>query len=285
MRYFGLILALSLLSPSVWADDDTATDDEAPESRWAGGVLEYGIGVTRLSFPHYPGSDESHVVVMPFPYLTYYSERVELDGSDLQGRLWQGERFGLDISSGGALRVDADDNEAREGMEDLGWLGEIGMALRYSPRWTPGNPDTWQYRLSLPLRQAVELDGSSLSRTGWVLAPNAEVQRDFHLGRHQWEFQGRLSARYGSQDYHQHFYGVPESAATADRPAYQPEEGLTAYVASMGLAWRQGPWWLGGFVRHEDFSSSVVSDSPLLREERQQSLGLSAAYIFGKRRL
>jgi len=272
---------LIVMTGTVHAEDST----EPADSRWAGGVLAYGIGATRLEFPHYPGSDQRHTVVLPFPYVTYYSERVEVDGGNLQGRFWQGERFSLDVSSAGALRVDADDNEAREGMDDLGWLAEVGTALRYSPRWTPSDPREWQYRLNLPLRQAIELDGISSSRRGYTLAPDIEVQRHFGHEDQRWEFQGRLSARFASQDYHEHFYGVGANDATTSRPAYQAEAGLTAYVASVGLAWRQDNWWMGGFVRHEDFSDSVVRESPLLLDRRQQSIGLSVAYILGKRQL
>jgi MipA family protein len=259
----------------------SATDSGAQGS--SGGVLEYGIGVTNLSFPHYPGSDQSHVLTLPFPFLSYYSEKLELDGAELQGRLWRGDYWTLDISTGGALPVDADDNEAREGMDDLHWMGEVGPALRYSPEWSQVSPD-WQFRLTLPLRQTIEADGLDFTGRGWVFIPNLHAKRDIQFGDHRWELQSSIGLRYSSQRYHQHFYGVPADQVTADRPAYDASQGLTAYNVSLGLSWRREQWWIGGFIWHYDYSNSAVRDSPLLRDLRQQSIGLSAAYILGERR-
>ncbi|MDQ2070007.1 MipA/OmpV family protein [Natronospira bacteriovora] len=275
-----LLLTLTLLltlSPELLRAEGVMEDDER-------GTLEYGIGLTHLNFPHYPGADQRHAVTLPFPFLTYYSDRLDVDGSSIRGLFWEHEAWSLDISTGGALRVDADDNEAREDMPGLGWLAEVGPALRYAPEWAQRSPD-WQYRISLPLRQAIELDGTSLSRKGWLLAPNLHVKRDFHGANHRWEFQTRIGLRFGSRDYHEHFYGVGEAFETTERPAYQASEGLTAYTLSMGLAWRWQQWWLGGFVQYSDFSDGIISDSPLMRDTRQAAFGLSGAWILGQRRL
>lgn len=282
-KAFAAVLLLAVMPVSAGAEADSS-DDPAPDpGEDGGGILEYGIGVTALNFPHYPGSDQTHTVTLPFPYLTYYSERVDVDGGSVRGTMWQHEAWSLDISSGGALPVDADDNDAREGMPDLGWLAEIGPALRYSPAWSQLSPD-WQYRISLPIRQAVELDGLEIDGRGWIVAPNVQVQRDFLAVDHRWEFQARASVRYASQAYNQHFHGVDPAFATAERPAFQAEEGISAYTFSTGLGWRRQQWWIGGFIRYSDFSDSVVRESPLIRDRRQASFGLSAAYILGQKR-
>lgn len=283
LKMFPAGLLLALASMGAEADPDSPADPAPGSDDDGGGTLEYGIGITGLRFPHYPGSDQTHTVTLPFPYLTYYSERLDVDGSSVRGRLWDNGPWSLDISSGGALPVDADDNKAREGMDDLGWLGEIGPAIRYSPRWSQSSP-RWQYRVSLPVRQAVELDGLDIDGQGWIVAPNVQVQRDFLATGHRWEFQARASVRYASRAYNHYFHGVDPAFATAERPAFQAEEGISAYTFSTGLGWRQQNWWIGGFVRYSDFSDSVVRDSPLIRDRRQASFGLSAAYILGQKR-
>lgn len=261
----------------------TASAEEPVEDE-GDGILEIGLGVSSLRFPHYPGSDEFHTVTLPFPYLTYYSERVDLDGSSFRGRLWESGGWSVDVSTGGSLAVDAEDNDAREGMEDLGWLAEIGPALRYSPAWSRMSP-TWQYRVSLPVRQAVEFaEDLEVAGQGWIVAPNVQIQRDFLWPGHRLEFQARASVRYASREYNQHFHGVGPAYARPDRPAYSADEGISAYTFSTGLSWRRQNWWLGGFIRYSDFSSSVVRDSPLIRDERQAYFGLSAAWVIGERR-
>lgn len=275
----SLLLSVSLLCPPAFAigNEDGAGNDD-------GGILELGLGVSSLRFPHYPGSDEFHTVTLPFPYLTYYSKRVDIDGSSFRGRLWQSGNWSLDVSTGGSLAVDAEDNDAREGMEDLGWLAEVGPALRYTPAWSRMSPN-WQYRISLPLRQAIEFkEDLDVEGQGWIVAPNIQVQRDFLWTDHRWEFQARASVRYASREYNQHFHGVGQAFARPDRPAYRAEQGISAYTFSTGLGWRRQHWWIGGFIRYSDFSDSVVRDSPLIRDERQAYFGLSAAWIIGERR-
>lgn len=272
-----IVFAGLFWSPMVSAED-SAEDERS-------GILEYGIGISSLRFPHYPGSDEFHTVTVPFPYLTYYSERVDLDGSSVRGRLWESGGWSVDVSTGGSLAVDADDNDAREGMDDLGWLAEIGPSLRYSPGWSRMSP-SWQYRVSLPVRQAVEFkEDLEINGQGWIVAPNVQVQRDFLWPSHRLEFQARASVRYASREYNQHFHGVGPAHARPDRPAYSADEGISSYTFSTGLSWRRQHWWIGGFVRYSDFSNSVVRDSPLIRDERQAYFGLSAAWIIGERRL
>ncbi len=244
-------------------------------------VVEYGLGATSLHFPHYPGSEQSHTFALPFPYLTVRSERLEIDDNEMRGVLAGRGVVSLELSAGGALPVDASDNRAREDMPDLSWLGEIGPALRFAP--VDQSDGAWRYALELPLRRVFELDGTNISTTGWTLSPNIQARRELASARDNWEIHLRLSTRFGTSRYHEHFYGVPDELATDDRPAYRARGGFINYQASMGLSWRRNNWWAGGFVNHSSFRGSKSADSPLMTTDSHYSAGIAVARIIGRR--
>jgi outer membrane protein len=83
--------------------------------------------------------------------------------------------------------------------------------------------------------------------------------------------------RYG-KSYVDYYFGVPEFAATALRPAYA---GRAADGWSAGLSWgaELGPRWLvSGRFSVEQFGSAI-SDSPIVDTKRRGYLSLQAAYL------
>ena len=92
---------------------------------------ELGIGISGITFPDYVGSDERRTWPLPFPYVVYQSRRIKVDQGTVSGILPLTDRLSLDVSAGGALPVDSSHNKAREGMDDLDAVGEIGPSLKY----------------------------------------------------------------------------------------------------------------------------------------------------------
>ena len=75
--------------------------------------LEAGFGLSAVSVPHYVGSDESEQFYLPFPYLRYRSEKITIDRNLIQGNLWQSGNWSLEVSLGGAVKVESDKSQAR----------------------------------------------------------------------------------------------------------------------------------------------------------------------------
>ena len=81
--------------------------------------------------PHYLGSDQSEQYALPVPYIRYQSDYLDIDRNSFTGYLWQQGNLHLDISAGVSIAVDSKDNTAREGLDDLDWVFELGPSLNY----------------------------------------------------------------------------------------------------------------------------------------------------------
>ncbi|MGZ9075873.1 MAG: MipA/OmpV family protein, partial [Burkholderiaceae bacterium] len=89
-------------------------------------LWEVGGGATVLRVPDYRGSEEVRTYVFPLPWFVYRGEFFRADREGVRARLFDSERVDLRIGIGGSVPVDSDRNQARQGMEDLRPLFEVG---------------------------------------------------------------------------------------------------------------------------------------------------------------
>jgi len=115
--------------------------------------LETGFGMSATHVPHYIGSDQSRNYYLPFPYIHYRSEKLNIDRNLIQTKLWGRGNLSLEISLGGSIPVDSEDNRARAGMDDLDFIIEAGPALHYY--FLGDRTQDNALLVSLPVRAAV----------------------------------------------------------------------------------------------------------------------------------
>ena len=94
--------------------------------------LEMGIGMSAVHVPHYIGSSEAEQYYLPFPYLRYRGDKISIDRNLIQGNMWRSGNWSLEVSLGGAVKVDSDKSQLRQGMDDLDFIIEAGPALHLS---------------------------------------------------------------------------------------------------------------------------------------------------------
>ncbi len=256
------LVALTLCQPALTlAQEESAT--------W----WELGLGVALVSFPHYPGADQSSSLITPFPYPVFHSEHLSLDEEGLIASVAEQGRFSLKASLNGALPVDDSESRARAGMAYLDLVIEAGPSLHIS-LW---ESDLAEWRLELPLRAALKVNADELiSLSGWTSNPG--VYYETRLG--EWHWESSLGAVWSSRDYHGFFYDVDLTEALAERPAYRAEAGFTASRASMTLKRRWGDFLAICYLRYMNFSGAANSDSSLLRSRDYLAGGLSFIYLF-----
>ena len=91
-------------------------------------LWEFGIFVGGARIPAYRGSRTYETYAFPAPFLIYRGEIFQSDRDGASGIFYRSERLESTLSFGGNIRVDAD-NTAREGMDDLDPILEVGPAL------------------------------------------------------------------------------------------------------------------------------------------------------------
>lgn len=236
--------------------------------------IEIGAGLATLNLPDYPGADQRNYYVLPFPYVIYRGERLQAGRDGIRGMLFSHPRVDLDISAGGSLPVNSEDNRARSGMDDLDFSFEVGPSLRFKMRDRVDE----KFQLRLNLRALLAIDGfPSADYEGWVFNPELRWWRYID---ERFMFGVGLQARYGSREYHQYFYGVAPQFATSDRPAYQAGRGYNSTGANVFMRWKiNGDWRLAGGIGVYDLHDAEFDDSPLFKRNNGAYIGFSVSRI------
>jgi outer membrane protein len=243
-------------------------------------LWELGIGPVGLYLPDYRGADQSRAYVFPFPFIAYRGDRFKADRDGIRGIFYDSERVELDVSLFGTQPVNSQDNQARQGMPNLDATVEIGPLLGIVLARDREVDYTYRLRLRVPVRAVISTDFRQLQYQGWVSYPhlNLDLRPEILGGR--WNLGFNAGPSFGTQKYHQYFYGVAPQYATPDRPAYEAPGGYSGmtYLASMSR--RFGQFWVGGYVRYDFLNGASFESSPLVKQNTAFAAGIAIAWVF-----
>ncbi len=242
-------------------------------------LWEAGGGATVLRLPDYRGSEEVRNYVFPFPWLVYRGEILRADREGVRARLFDRDRFDVNVSISGSVPVDSDRNRAREGMGDLRPLLEIGPVVNVH-LWRTVD-DRAVLDLRLPARVALTFrDG--LRDVGYVFAPqlNLDLRWPSATAPDRWNFGLLVEVPFSDRRLNGYFYSVSAADATATRPEYRARSGYGGWQTLAALSHRRDRWWVGAFIKYDDVSGAVFADSPLVTRRRQVSGGIAISYVF-----
>ncbi len=240
-------------------------------------LWEAGAGVAALALPDYRGSDERRGYLLPLPYFVYRGERLRANRDGLRARLFDDDRFDLDLSATANFAIRSEGNVARAGMPKLHPYVEIGPELVFHAIGHNRTP------FSLDLRGAVRavfaIGGGRVSSEGWVANPYVRA-RWRNVGGY--DVSTSFGALYGDRRHHEYLYGVSQDYATATRPAYDPQGGYGGLQWTLGASRRFGDLWVGGFVRLDSLRGAAFEASPLVRTRNYAAAGIAVSYIFAR---
>ncbi len=236
-------------------------------------LWELGLGAGVLTLPDYRGSDQSHTWWLPVPYVVYRGELFKADRDGARATLLDTERSELSLSLAASAPTDSADNRARQGMADLKPTLELGPVWSY----TLLRDDHHRLDVRWPVRGVFSVE-SSPRHIGWVSAPHLNLDQDWG----GWNLGLLAGPLFGDRRYHEHFYGVAASEATAGRPAFRASAGYEGWQATAALSRQSGNWWMGLFMRHDQVAGHGVADSPLARDRHPFSAGVAVSWIFSR---
>lgn len=239
---------------------------------------EFGVGASAFTLPDYRGSDESRGYVLPFPYFIYRGERFRVDRQGVRGIFFESERVELNISLNATPPVDSDENRARAGMPRLDPTIEIGPRLDLT--LARDQAREWSFEARFPLRAAIATDLSHTKQVGWVAYPHLHLFTRPELGGVKWNLGLQAGPLFATDDYHQYFYGVDETFATLERPAYRAGGGYSGALALVSLSRRFPRVWVGAFARYDTLKGAAFEASPLVRRDYAVMAGFAVAWVF-----
>lgn len=244
-------------------------------------LWELGGGAAILRFPDYRGSEESRSYVLPVPWIVYRGEVLRADRDGVRATLFDSERVEFNISLNGSVPVRSDRNRAREGMEDLRPLLEVGPVANVR-LWRSADHAA-ALELRVPARVALAFrDG--LQDIGYITTPqlNLDLRWPAETTGPRWNLGLVGAVVLADRRFNQYFYGVSAADATATRPQYRASSGYGGWQAIAALSRRFDRFWFGGFVKYDDLSGARFEDSPLVTQRRQVSAGFAVTYIFAQ---
>jgi outer membrane scaffolding protein for murein synthesis (MipA/OmpV family) len=226
----------------------------------------------------YPAAAQNHLQGVALPYFVYRGKVLRAgDKGIVRGRLFQSERVEFDISLSGSFPASSADNDARRGMRDLDWLGEVGPRLQITLARAARDA---KVELELPLRAVFSTDFSRLDHEGYVFAPALAYQNDRFGGR-DIRLKLSLTAKFGSRDIADYFYGVPAASATATRSAFAAKAGYIGSRLQLGFVETMSSRWKMFAGLAADFHHGAANDqSPLFRNKTNIGFGAGIIWSF-----
>lgn len=237
-------------------------------------LFELGLGAGTELDPHYPGSDQSQWYAIPYPFAVYRGRILRSDKGGTRAQLLSSTRFDLSVSGAGAFPVRSADDAARSGMNDLGWMGQLGPKLRIELK-------TWDdgafLRGGLSARAAASADDfNSIMHRGFVYEAELVYQKPNAFGE-RFDFFGSVSSIFASEKYMDYLYGVAPGYATATRGAYESKAGYLESNLQAGLTYRSSDKRQTGMISLQAGTLEGAANlaSPLVRSRLDFSVGFA----------
>jgi len=263
-RIGGLILCAALFL--AWSQQAAA----GTVPQW-----ELGAGVAGLMMPDYRGSDEVRLYLLPVPYVIYRLEWIKADRTGIRSTLLNRGEAELNLSLSATPPVRSENNRAREGMSDLKPMVELGPALDIH-LW---RSDSRRFKIDVrtPVRAAFTVE-SHPRNAGVSLSPTLNFDAD-GIGGRPWQLGMLAGPLFATRRQHRYFYGVSESDARPDRPAFDAHGGYAGLQFLVALSRRFEKAWFGAYARYDTLRGAVFEDSPLVRRNYYVSAGFAVAWI------
>ena len=270
-RSFGRRLTAALAGLLAFPLTTHAAEDvESSET-----TSKYVIGASLSSAPEYPGASKRVLKLRPLWAYQYGRLRISTSrassvlgfASDAAGPGASAEL----VSSktwrvGAALRFDS--GRSSSDSADLDGMPDIKKTLRgrFYASWRMAEEWTLNGSLSQDL----------LGRHGGALA-SLDLGHHMKLGERT-ELSSGAGVSFGNARYMDTYFGVPESAVRADRPAFSPGAGARDVHFGVGVMTALTPRWIAFANVGASRLLQDAAASPLTRQSTGSSAGIGLAY-------
>lgn len=240
-------------------------------------LWELGIGIGALHQPYYVGTKDTRTYAFPAPLPVYRGNIFRSDEKGMRAQLIEEDRYELEMSLDFNLKIDSDDVDLREGMDDVDTMLQIGPSLEV----TLAETEKTKWELNLPVRASFAIDSHGVDGSGYNFSPNITYYRQLQWGKTPWRAGVALGPQFATHKYQNVYYGVDDEFATADRPAYRADSGYAGSRLLLTMRSRNEDRLWVWFVRYENIDGAEFDDSPLVETNHGTSVGfIYSRFIF-----
>lgn len=231
--------------------------------------MEAGVGLVGQYIADYRGSGHYSLTALPIPYLLYEGRIFKADKDGVRGEFFSRTRYQLDISVGGSLHGESDDNIRRQGMPELLSSFEVGPS--FNVHLGDGNFDQG-FSLRFPVRAVIGVNYKKpdLDHIGYLFNPRLNW-RNLDVGG-GWRVSTSIGILVADRRYHAYYYDVATQFSHPERPSYRSSSGYSGVTTRISTYREVGDWRLGISFNYDNLSNAVFRDSPLVETDNFFSL-------------
>lgn len=239
-------------------------------------LYEWGVIGGMGYVPDYPASDQGRARYIVVPQFRYRGLRLRSDEEDsLKARLLLSKTYGFDLSGSGAFSSNSDRNDARKGMDDLDWVGEIGprfylFLVRTDRIWV---------RLFFPVRMAFSTDLKSTTYQGLVFAPSFNVRYYFDDSKFNSIIFG-VTRSHTTHQLQEFYFQVERKDVTAERSPYDAKSGYMGTTAGLAYIYEKEHLGIYTGLTLNSYRGAANAGSPLHKVDYNYAAFAGISYLF-----
>jgi MipA family protein len=236
-------------------------------------LYELGFAVGGGIVPDYPASNQSRTRYIIVPTGTYRGPIVRSDKKGTRARFIHGHRYDIDLSIGASLPANSKNNDAREGMNNLDWLGEIGPRLNFDIYDKNGS----EVELELPLRFVASTDFEFTKHRGMRFNPQIDLS---HRLNSKFKIYAGLKMDWATEGVTDYFYQVDGSDISAHRTGFNAKPGYIGKYISTSVSYYANHLFMILGIKYSNFEGAANENSPLYKSKENTTLFLGMNYYF-----
>lgn len=238
-------------------------------------LWEYGIGLGYIHYAHYPSSNQTNDIALPFPTFQYRGKVLRADDREgTRAYLLKGDLWSLEFSGSGLPALSSKNNSTRTGMPDLPWMAHLGplVIAKFS--------ESFEFKLGF--FQAISTDFKLTQTNGQLLHVKFIYQPQIRI----YEFPNfgflSLELKTASRDYLATYFEIRPEFSTMDRPMYEARSGFlsTELQYYQALKIKRTTFYAG--ISLVDYSMSANLASPLHKANLNLSYLAGVTYTLGE---
>jgi len=248
---------------------EAQAQDTNPNGTTIKPLWELVIGGIGAYSPDYPAADQNSLHGLALPYVIYRGKIFRLGEDGIaKGVFIDNDYTEFNVSLAASFNTKSNDNNARQGMPDLDYLGEIGPQLKIKL----GEFFSGKTELQLPVRAVYSSDFGRVDHRGYLFNPRFYYKRQ-NIFYSSINMDSSIGSTFATKKLQEYFYGVEPRFATATRPAYEADGGYLGSKITLGLFYditKRLQAYVGGQIGY--YGGAANEDSPLFRKKVDSSV-------------
>lgn len=236
-------------------------------------LYEVGIAGGGGYLSDYPASNQGRIRTIFLPTVLYRGEIFKNDRKGTRALFFESEYTSIDLSIGASFPANSKYNEARNGMDDLDWLGELGPRLNVDLY----KKNSWLVEVEFPVRFVFSTDFEFTKKRGYRFYPQLDIRKKLNKN---YQINFSLKMNWATESLNDYFYEVDGSDINPNRERYNAKAGYVGSYLSTFLTYKTDKFYIIGGAQYGNYENSSNQNSPLYKSKEDTAVYMALNYFF-----